>query len=190
MAWPGGTDQISERAVTASTSAGVWILGLSTAWVVIGVASGFLVHRLSIASLNHDTWMTRLRAFECDGRFYERHLDIRRWKDRLPEAGATFRGGFSKRAVTGRSSHHLVRFAAETRRAEYVHWMNAAAGPAFLLFLPLWGGVLMTAFSLAVHMPFVVIQRYNRARLLRTLARRAARVEPTIDLTEPATTPV
>jgi glycosyl-4,4'-diaponeurosporenoate acyltransferase len=41
----------------------------------------------------------RIRGFETGGRFYERWLKIKRWKDRLPEAGAIFRGGVSKRHV-------------------------------------------------------------------------------------------
>ena len=115
------------------------------------------------------------RSFERDGRFYERRLRIRAWKDRLPEAGAYFRGGFAKDSLTDRSSANLQRFVAETRRAEYVHWTNVVAGPVFLLFLPLWGGLVMVAFALTVHMPFVAIQRYNRIRLQRTLDARARR---------------
>lgn len=154
-----------------------WILWVSGLWFAIGLASGLAVHLLPLGFVGRDTWVTRLRGWEHDGRFYRRRLAIGRWKDRLPEAGDMFSGGFSKRHIRDRSTPLLVRFAAETRRAEYVHWANALAGPLFFAFFPLWAGVVMTAFGLVVHLPFVCIQRYNRARLLRTLARRGVGVD-------------
>lgn len=152
---------------------------LSACWVAVGLGTGWVGHRLGLKRVDHDTWVTRPRAFEQGGRFYERRLRIRSWKDRLPEGGATFRGGFSKARIEGRSEAHLLRIAAETRRAEYVHWANAAAGPLFIVFQPLWIVGVMTAFGLVVHLPFIAIQRYNRARLQRTLARRQLRFTST-----------
>lgn len=151
------------------------IIVSSLAWVLIGLLTGSFVHRLSLRRLDHDWWLTRPRRFEDGGRFYERRLRIRRWKDRLPEKGDLFRGGFSKRHIRSRSDGFLRRFVAETRRAELVHWMNAGSGPLFLLWSPLDLGIVMVVFGWAAHLPFICIQRYNRARLVRTLARRAAR---------------
>ena len=91
----------------------------------------------------------------------------------LPEKGDLFRGGFSKRHLTNRSTPHLQRFVAETRRAEMVHWSNLAAGPLFLIWCPpLLGGV-MVVFGVVAHLPFIAVQRYNRERLTTILARRA-----------------
>jgi glycosyl-4,4'-diaponeurosporenoate acyltransferase len=149
---------------------------LSGCWFAIGLCTGWTGHRLDLGRLDHDTWLTKVRSFEQDGRFYERRMRIRSWKDRLPEGGATFEGGFSKARMGGRSDEHLQRFAAETRRAEYVHWANAASGPLFAVFLPPWIVAVMTAFGVVVHLPFIAIQRYNRARLERTIARRHRRI--------------
>lgn len=147
------------------------------AWIGLGLGTGIFVHRLPVQWLSRDNWLTRPRAFEDGGRFYERVLRIRSWKDKLPEKGDFFPGGFSKRAITERSDEFLERFAAETRRAELVHWMNAASGPIFLLWCPWPLGVVMVCFGWAGHMPFVCIQRYNRARIERTLHRRQRRAE-------------
>ena len=150
----------------------------SAVWAVIGVGSGWFVSRIPVARLSHDSWLTRPRRFEDRGRVYERRLRVRRWKDRLPEAGGVFRGGVSKRHLGGSSDAALERFAAETRRAELVHWVNACAGPLFLIWCP-WGlGLVMIAFGLVAHLPFVVIQRSNRARIERVLAARQTGVAP------------
>lgn len=142
------------------------------AWVLLGLTTGFFVHRLPLSYLSRDRWITRPRAWEDDGRFYERRLRIRRWKDKLPEKGDLFRGGFSKRVIRDRSDGFLDRFAAETRRAELVHWMNAGSGPLFLIWCPWYLGLIMIGFGWVAHLPFIAIQRYNRARITRTLRRR------------------
>ncbi|MCP4436520.1 MAG: hypothetical protein GY812_13625 [Actinomycetia bacterium] len=153
----------------AEAAAPIAVLVLSAVWLGIGFVTGWAGHRLPLGFVSRDTWLTNPRQFEHGGRFYERRLRIRNWKDSLPEAGALFRGGFAKDRLADRSSENLERFVAETRRAEYVHWANVLAGPAFLLVLPLWGGIVMTVFALVVHVPFVAIQRYNRIRLRRTI---------------------
>jgi len=141
-------------------------------WVLVGVLTGLVGHALPLSWLAHDTWLTRPRSFERSGSTYQRWLRIRSWKDRVPEQGALFPGGYSKRHLGGRGTEQLQRFVAETRRAELVHWGNLAAGPLFLLWCPPLLGAVMILFGIVAHLPFIVIQRYNRARLQRILARR------------------
>jgi glycosyl-4,4'-diaponeurosporenoate acyltransferase len=143
----------------------------AAAWAGLSVAVGYGGHRVAARHLGHDTWLTRLRRFEDGGRRWER-LGIRRWKDRLPEAGGLFTGGVSKRRLGGDAD--LERFVVETRRAEIVHWGLAACGPLFLLWNPLWLGGVMAAFGIGFNAPFIVVQRYNRGRVQRALARRQA----------------
>ena len=143
------------------------------AWVLVGVVSGYLLVRLPAESFAEDSWLTRPRRFEDSGRWYQRRLRIRRWKDRLPEKGDLFRGGFSKRHLVDRSDAHLRRFVAETRRAEYVHWCNLGAGPVFLIWCTPLLGAVMIGFGVVAHLPFIVVQRFNRERLTRILDRRA-----------------
>jgi glycosyl-4,4'-diaponeurosporenoate acyltransferase len=154
---------------------GVAVVVSSLAWVLIGLATGWHYHRMAPERFATDNWITRPRRFEAGGRWYQRRLRIRSWKDRLPEKGDLFRGGFSKRHLIDRSSSHLARFVAETRRAEMVHWSNLAAGPVLLVWCtPVLGGC-MVVFGVVAHLPFITVQRYNRERLLAILARRRAR---------------
>jgi len=151
----------------------VAVLVSCAAWVLVGLVSGYLLVRLPAERFAEDTWLTRPRRFEDSGRWYQQRLRIRRWKDLLPEKGDLFRGGFSKRHLVDRSDAHLRRFVAETRRAEYVHWCNLCAGPVFLIWCtPLLGAVMIT-FGVVAHLPFIVVQRFNRERLTRILDRRA-----------------
>jgi len=139
------------------------------AWGIVHATTGYLVHRLPARSLRRDNWLFRARRIERDGRLYTRILHIRRWKDRLPEAGALFAGGVSKRHLPATDVAGLERFAVETRRAELGHWLTAAAGPLFVLWNPLWIGLVMVGYGMAVNAPFIAIQRYNRLRVARVL---------------------
>lgn len=144
------------------------------AWAGFHALTGYAVHRAPLRWFEHDTWVTRPRRWERDGRAYER-LRIRRWKDRVPEAGDVFRGGVSKRGVPRAADGGLVRLAAETRRAEWGHLLCASCGPLFALWNPLPVAAVMVVYGVAVNVPFIAIQRYNRVRITRALGRRTRR---------------
>lgn len=129
---------------------------------------GYIAHRRPATAFADDSWLYRLRAVERGGRLYER-LGIKRWKDRLPEAGALFTGGFSKRTVRTRDREVLERFVVETRRAEWTHWVIMLITPVFLVWNWWWVELLMVVYALAANLPCLLVQRYNRARLTRLL---------------------
>lgn len=158
--------ELPDVAIVAVNVAGSAALQAGTGWIA---------HRTPEDRLQRDGPVLRLRAVEDDGRWYERRMRIRRWKDRVPEAGAFFAGGRSKRRLPGRSTGDLERFAVETRRAERGHWLALSGAPLFALVNPPLGVVLMLAYGLGSNLPFIVIQRYNRARIARVLRRRQRR---------------
>ncbi|MEZ5145334.1 MAG: hypothetical protein R2726_22905 [Acidimicrobiales bacterium] len=149
-----------------------WALAIDVGvWAVGGSLVGYVTHRLGPSAFSRDSVLTRLRTFERDGRFYEERLRIKRWKGRLPEAGDLFPGGFSKRSLQKMDVAYLERFVQETRRAEVTHWVLIAMGPFFVLWNPWWLALVMVAYGIAANLPCLLAQRYNRARLLRTLGR-------------------
>ena len=144
-------------------------------WAVLGTTTGYIAHRMRPSRFDHDNVLTRLRSWEAGGRIYERWFAIRRWKRWLPEGGDVFEGGFNKSQLHGRSTPLLERFVVETRRAEMTHWVVMSFGPLFWLWSSWWLGLVMVVFGVVSNLPCLVAQRYNRARLLRVLARRARR---------------
>jgi glycosyl-4,4'-diaponeurosporenoate acyltransferase len=102
---------------------------------------------------------------------YERWLAIRRWKPWIPDAGNALPGGIRKASLARRDPDALRRLIGETRRAELVHW---ALWPAWLvtaLWLPPAGVALNLLFATAFNLPCLLLQRYNRRRLQRVVAR-------------------
>jgi len=166
------------------------VLAFSASWMIFGVVSGYIATHLSDRWFERDTRLTRLRRFEHRGRWYDRRLGVRRWKDRVPEAGDFFAGGRSKARLGGGSTATLVAFCTETRRAEWVHWANVGFGWTFFLWNEWTVGLAMVLFGTVVHVPFIIIQRYNRARLAHLLSRREATTPTPARETGPTTAPV
>jgi glycosyl-4,4'-diaponeurosporenoate acyltransferase len=148
----------------------------AVAWGAFHAGTGYAAHRLSETRLRRDGWLLRQRSWESGGRCYRRWLRIERWKDRVPEAGALFDGGVSKRQLPGTDPAGLEIFVRETRRAELGHWWALCCGPLFVLWNPPLASAILITYGVLANLPFILIQRYNRFRtqsLLGRLARRS-----------------
>lgn len=156
-----------------------WLLPADVgAWGIAHATTGYVAHRLPERWCADDNCLTRLRRPERTERRC-RTLRVPLWKDALPEAGAFFAGGVSKRHVGGTCDAALLRFASLTRRAEMGHWMALFAAPLFGLWNPPLIVLMMVAYGAAANAPFIAIQRYNRVRVLRIVSRRARRTRVT-----------
>lgn len=137
-------------------------------WIGFHLGAGYLVQRLPLA------WIARLPVvgetygWERSGRIYE-PLGIRCWKVYLPDGGGLLEGGFAKRHLKGRERGYLRRFAQETSRAELGHWLTWALALSFFLWTPWWLALIMVLYGGVINVPFILVQRYNRARLQRLL---------------------
>ena len=144
------------------------------AWGVVHAATGYVAPRLPVSRLQRDGHLLRIRGWEADGHVYTRTLRIKRWKDRVPEAGALFAGGISKAHLPEDAAGGLDRFVQETRRAELAHWWAAGCSPLFVLWNPPYAVPLLVAYGAGANLPCIAIQRYNRLRATRVLGRRSS----------------
>lgn len=149
---------------------------LPTAWIVVLNVGGWPLLQLSLAwafTRMPATWFRCVppRACESNARLYERFFAIRRWKDRLPDGGRWFAGGFAKGTLASTEPEYLQRFLRETRRGELCHWFAISAAPVFFLWNPWWGDLIIIAYALAANLPCILTQRYNRARIARLMGR-------------------
>lgn len=149
-----------------------WLVAVNViAWALIHLGFAWAGTRLPIGSFDPASWLYRKRSWEREGKFYEDRMHIRRWKDRLPDCGGIFAGGFSKAELSSKSKDYLRRFLVETCRGELVHWAVMFASLPFFLWNPWWAGLVMVFYAIAANLPCIVAQRYNRIRLSRLLQR-------------------
>lgn len=101
-------------------------------------------------------------------KFYEK-IGIRKWKDRIPEAGQLF-ANFSKTEVADMTNNEYVKkFMSETIYAEIMHWLSMIF--SFLIIfidlrLALTVGLPLVIGNMILNLMPVLVQRYNRPKLM------------------------
>ena len=98
-------------------------------------------------------------------------MGIRLWKRWIPDAGGALPGGVAKASLVRRDPQALERLLIETRRAELVHVLLCPAGLLTALWLPAVAVLVNLGFATLFNLPCVLLQRHNRCRLQRCLAR-------------------
>ncbi len=105
----------------------------------------------------------RCRDWEKGGRVYNK-LHIRRWKDRLPDMSRLM-PDMVKKKLAAADPMSLVQ---ETCVAECVHcWLVVLSVGMLFLWKSVWSWALWLVYNLLGNVSFILIQRYNRPRLLR-----------------------
>jgi len=117
-----------------------------------------------------ESFFFRERRGEMGGRFYERFLAVRLWKDLLPD-GAPWLGGFAKKSLAGRDLDYISRFRIETCRGELAHYIQIPCVLVALLWNP-WplAAIIITGYALVSNIPCIVVQRHTRHRLSRLMS--------------------
>ena len=137
-------------------------------WPLIQISLARLFLLLPDRYFSRDSWLTRSRRFEQDGRTYRRVLSIHRWKRLVPD-GAAWLGGRRKREFANRCVSDLSIFAAETRRGETAHWCMLLCIPLFYVWNPWWACVVMTLYGISANLPCILVQRANRIKIAQIL---------------------
>ena len=140
------------------------LLSSSLFWLLISLLVGLVANRLPSQWLRSDPPRRQLPA-------PARTPVIRAWKRWIPDAGPALPGGIAKSRLVGRDPAILERLVIETRRAELVHWVLWPAALITALWLPPSGLLGNLLFATLFNVPCLLVQRFNRRRVLRCLAR-------------------
>lgn len=105
------------------------------------------------------------RKWENGGKWYDEKLHIKKWKDKLPQYIG--KNGFSKRHLEGLSADYIDTFIKETCRAEWSHSLCALYAIITFVISDISIAIEFSVLTLAIHLPFLAIQRYNRFRLIK-----------------------
>ena len=143
---------------------------------VLGIVSHVIGESIDRDSIQFEKFPFAPYRWENEGRFYKK-LRIEAWKKALPDKSRFVRTMVRKSLEDNRSSEHLKCLIKETCVAELVHWLLLFAGPLFRLFSDSAFGLAVSILYSLSNVPFIMIQRYNRPRLValhrKTLVREA-----------------
>lgn len=136
----------------------------------IGIVSNFIGDTLKRERFKICRFPFTPFAFEKNGRIYEK-LYIKKWKDILPDMSKIRSSMVKKKITKYRDADHFLTLAQEACVAETVHFfLILFALPCFFIGGAFWGTVCFVVWTLG-NLPFIMIQRYNRARIIVFLKR-------------------
>lgn len=110
----------------------------------------------------------RPHKWEQNGKFYTKWLKIKRWKDHLPQYVAA--DGFSKRQLKSFEKidkEYVELFITETCRAEWNHYVCSLYFIVSFLVNKWPYSLIFALIPIFANLPFLIIQRYNRLRLIK-----------------------
>lgn len=123
----------------------------------------------------------RIFSFEKEGEIYER-IGIKSWQNKLPDMSKVFPSLMPSKKVKEESPVAIYRMVQETCVAEFIHGALAVLGFACIFIWKNIGGAVVSFLFLLGNIPFILVQRYNRPKLVRVykkmLKREAKRLCP------------
>ncbi len=131
---------------------------------------GFVIGRVVPKRLfRGDRFPFRSFPWEKEGKVYQA-LGIRRWKEKVPDMSQIFPSLMpSKRVPDAATPAQVERMVQETCVAEGTHCVLSLLGFGCVFILKgVWGWVVSILYLLG-NLPYILIQRFNRPRLMRIL---------------------
>jgi len=135
----------------------------------IGIPAFFWGEKVPRSWFNFEKLPFASFAWEQDGMVYEK-IGIRWWKTHTPDMSKYIRRAFPKQGNMLRDADHLRKLVAETCSAEFVHWVLILLSPAFAILMDELGVLCMILYIIG-NLVSIVIQRYNRPRLVKIIQR-------------------
>lgn len=133
----------------------------------VGLLFRIVGNRYDRSRFSPDCFPYRCANWEQEGRIY-RKIGIHRWKERLPDMSRICRDMYPKQVTRRGDNENLKRLVQETCVAECVHYQLMLASVP-VIFIGEDAGWFLYGLCVLGNLPFVLIQRYNRPRLLRAL---------------------
>ena len=137
---------------------------------IIGIAAFFIGERLPRSIYDYERFPFKCYAWERDGLIYEK-LGVRWFKTHSIDMSSIMPRAFPKQHTMSRDKAHLKRLVQEMCNAELVHWILALLSPVFSLLIDGWYGVAISIGYALSNLSDIIIQRYNRPRIIMILKR-------------------
>ena len=141
--------------------------------LVIGAFSAVVGTFIPRRLIHYDRFPFREFRFEQGGRFYHM-FGIEKWKLKLPDISEYIKSVFPKKVEpeAAKDRRYFARFAKETCVSELIHFALILTSPIYLVLnWDLDWGIVVMVLEIVANIPFIMVQRYNRPRLVRVAER-------------------
>ena len=134
-------------------------------YIILGVFS-FLLGRMLPKSW-FDSRAFPYKPLDFEAGLYKK-LRVKQWQNTLPDMSRILPKLMPPKKMTADYGSRLPRMLQETCVAEFIHVLLSILGfGAVFIVGGAWGWIISIVYFLAGNLPYIIIQRYNRPRLLR-----------------------
>lgn len=138
-------------------------------FIAVSLIISLIAERLPARFYDYKKRLYRERKWEEGGRIYERFFFVKKWKSKLPELSDYIKTIFSKKHLQSLKGDYLSVFLEESCKAEFTHWVIILSSLLFYFSTDLFTASRILFLAAALNMPYIIIQRYNRPRIIRLL---------------------
>jgi len=141
-------------------------------WYLFGVSViGFFVGRILPKEwFDPSLFPYKPHDFENGGKYYDK-FKIRKWQNKLPDMSKIFKKIMPPKQMSRMpSKEELTLMLQETCIAEWEHKTVLLLGLYCIFIWQGMGGIIVSLLYTLGNIPFIIIQRYNRPKLMRVLA--------------------
>ena len=135
---------------------------------VTGITTFFVGRLFPKKWIRSDAFPYRSFSFEKDGRIYDK-INIHEWQDKIPDMSKLVPNLMPTKRLDGNLLEKLPVMIRETCVAELTHFL---LGTTALYCFCIWkgiGGIIIVLLYEIGNIPYILVQRYNRPRLIRLL---------------------
>ena len=144
-------------------------------YIVLGVFSFLLGRILPKGWFNSRAFPYKPLDFEAG--LYKK-LRVKQWQNTLPDMSCILPKLMPPKKMTADYGSRLPRMLQETCVAEFIHVLLSILGLFGICIMPdAWGALFYAAYFLLGNLPFILIQRYNRPRLVRVYEKKRSIVK-------------
>lgn len=144
---------------------------------ITGIIAFFVGRILPKKWFRPDLFPYRSWTFEKEGRIYD-NLKIRRWQNKVPDMSKILPKLMPAKNLSGNYRERMPRMLQETCVAELIHSLLCVTGLYCLKLWPGVGGIVIVILYIVIfNLPFILIQRYNRPRLMKITKRAQQQIE-------------
>ncbi len=128
--------------------------------------AAFFIGRMMPKSFRTDMFPFRSFRWERDGRIYHA-IGIKLWQNLVPDMSRILPHLIPQKRLDDNYAEHLPRMIQETCVAEVTHVLLAFFGFHCVMIWPGRGGITLAILYAVGNLPYILIQRYNRPRLIK-----------------------
>lgn len=134
---------------------------------VTGIIAFFLGRLIPKKWFRADKFPFSSFAFEKNGKFYNK-FKIRIWQNKVPDMSKILPKIMPAKSISSDYREKLPRMLQETCVAEFIHVLLCFSGLKCIKLWPGAGGkIIVFLYIVLFNLPYIMIQRYNRPRLLK-----------------------